>query len=151
MRDLPQGATDDFIRNSWFGQEGWRWMFGFTAVPAALFFLSMFFIPESPRWLAKNGSRDAAYAVLKRVSGDDYARTAIADIESTLGREEINQVHFADLFDPRWAVVLTGRHSRHLSTGGAASTSSSITPRKFSAPPVMTSPRSSRTSPGQVP
>jgi sugar porter (SP) family MFS transporter len=101
VRDLPQGATDDFIRNSWFGQQGWRWMFGFTAVPAVLFFLGMFFIPESPRWLAKNGSRNAAYAVLKRVSGDDYARVAIAEIESTLGREEIHQVHFADLFDPR--------------------------------------------------
>lgn len=109
VRDLPQGATDDFIRNSWFGQQGWRWMFGFTAIPAVLFFLGMFFIPESPRWLAKNGNRDAAYAVLKRVSGDDYARAAIAEIESTLGREEIHQVHFADLFDPRlFKAVLLG-------------------------------------------
>ncbi len=109
VRDLPQGATDDFIRNSWFGQQGWRWMFGFTAIPAALFFLGMFLIPESPRWLAKNGSRDAAYAVLKSVSGDDYARAAIAEIESTLGREEVHRVHFADLFDPRlFKAVLLG-------------------------------------------
>ena len=38
VRDLPQGATDEFIRNSWFGQQGWRWMFGLTAAPAIVIF-----------------------------------------------------------------------------------------------------------------
>src|SRR5882724_7247249 len=38
VRNLPQGATDEFIRNSWFGQQGWRWMFGLTAAPSLLFF-----------------------------------------------------------------------------------------------------------------
>src|SRR5512143_2444462 len=46
VRDLPQGATDEFIRASWFGQQGWRWMFGLTAAPALLFFLGMFLVPE---------------------------------------------------------------------------------------------------------
>ena len=55
VRNLPQGATDEFIKNSWFGQQGWRWMFGLTAVPSVLFFIGMFLVPESPRWLAKNG------------------------------------------------------------------------------------------------
>src|SRR5262249_38400609 len=54
VRHLPAGATDEFIRNSWFGQQGWRWMFGLTAAPAFLFFLGMLLVPESPRWLAKN-------------------------------------------------------------------------------------------------
>ena len=26
VRNLPEGATDEFIRNSWFGQQGWRWI-----------------------------------------------------------------------------------------------------------------------------
>src|SRR5277367_5626294 len=55
VRNLPQGATDDFIRNSWFGQEGWRWMFGLTSAPAILFFFGMLVVPESPRWLAQHG------------------------------------------------------------------------------------------------
>jgi hypothetical protein len=55
VRNLPQGATDEFIRGSWYGQAGWRWMFTLTAVPALLFFAGMFMVPESPRWLVKAG------------------------------------------------------------------------------------------------
>ena len=33
VRDLPAGASDEFIRSSWFGQHGWRWMFALTAAP----------------------------------------------------------------------------------------------------------------------
>src|ERR1044071_9273171 len=40
--DATAAAKDDFIRNSWFGQSGWRWMFGLTALPSALFLLGMF-------------------------------------------------------------------------------------------------------------
>lgn len=52
VRDLPAGATDDWIASSWYGESAWRWMFGLTAVPAVLFCIGTAFIPESPRWLA---------------------------------------------------------------------------------------------------
>ena len=50
-RHLPLHATDEYIRNSWYGQACWRWMFGLTAIPSLLFFVGMFLVPESPRWL----------------------------------------------------------------------------------------------------
>jgi sugar porter (SP) family MFS transporter len=100
-RNLPQGATDDFIRNSWFGQQGWRWMFGLTAAPALLFFAGMFFVPESPRWLAKNGNKGAARDILTKIGGADYGNAAIAEIQSTLASEEIHRVRFADLCEPK--------------------------------------------------
>src|SRR5580693_5956539 len=83
VRKLPSGATDEFIRNSWFGQEGWRWMFGLTAVPALLFFGGMMFIPESPRWLLKNGKADQARRILKSIGGENYAQAATAEIQPT--------------------------------------------------------------------
>jgi sugar porter (SP) family MFS transporter len=106
VRNLPAGATDDFIRNSWFGQQGWRWMFGLTALPSLLFFLGMLVVPESPRWLAKNGKPDRARNILKKIGGESYAQAAVSDIESTLASEEIQRVRFADLLEPRMRKVL---------------------------------------------
>jgi sugar porter (SP) family MFS transporter len=106
VRNLPAGATDEFIRNSWFGQQGWRWMFGLTAVPSLLFLLGMFLVPESPRWLAKNGRTEAANAVLKKIGGERYADAAVAEIKSTLAKEEIQHVRFADLLKPKMRKVL---------------------------------------------
>src|SRR5712671_2354413 len=106
VRNLPAGATDEFIRNSWFGQQGWRWMFGLTAVPSLLFFLGMMLVPESPRWLAKNGKSERAGGILARIGGASYARAAVADIESTLVSEEVKHVRFSDLLEPRMRKVL---------------------------------------------
>ena len=106
VRDLPQGATDEFIRNSWFGQQGWRWMFGLTAAPAVLFFIGMLCVPESPRWLAKNGNSELARRTLKKIGGEKYANAATAEIQSTLAVEEIQRVRFADLLAPRMRKVI---------------------------------------------
>jgi sugar porter (SP) family MFS transporter len=106
VRNLPQGATDEFIKNSWFGQQGWRWMFGLTAAPSLLFLFGMFFVPESPRWLAKYGRQERARGILTRIGGQAYADAAIAEIQTTLSKEEIAHVRFTDLLDPRLRKVL---------------------------------------------
>lgn len=106
VRDLPQGATDELIRNSWFGQQGWRWMFGLTSAPALLFFFGMLFVPESPRWLAKSGRTDSARNVLTKIGGADYADSATAEIQATLSKEEIQHVRFSDLLEPRLRKVI---------------------------------------------
>jgi sugar porter (SP) family MFS transporter len=106
VRKLPAGASDELIRTSWFGQQGWRWMFGLTAAPSLLFFLGMLLVPESPRWLAKNGNLERARAILGRLGGEAYARAAVADIESTLASEEVQHVRFSDLLKPGMRKVL---------------------------------------------
>ncbi|MEY2429755.1 MAG: transporter, family, xylose:H+ symportor [Verrucomicrobiota bacterium] len=106
VRNLPAGVTDDFIRNSWFVQQGWRWMFGLTAIPSLLFFFGMMLVPESPRWLARNGKSDRARAILARIGGEQYARAAVADIESTVASEEAQRVRFSDLLEPGMRKVL---------------------------------------------
>jgi sugar porter (SP) family MFS transporter len=107
VRGLPAGATDAFIRDSWFGQQGWRWMFGLTAAPALLFFIGMFLVPESPRWLAKNGKPQFAREILGKIGGQDYADAAVAEIQSTLSSEEVQRVRFADLLEPKMFKVIT--------------------------------------------
>ncbi|HEU5395629.1 MAG TPA: sugar porter family MFS transporter [Verrucomicrobiae bacterium] len=105
VRHLPAGATDAFIQNSWYGQAGWRWMFGITAVPSLLFFLGMFFVPESPRWLVKNGKFSGAKTVLQRIGGSDYSVAALGEIGDTL-KDEIEKVNFRDLLEPKMRRVL---------------------------------------------
>ncbi len=106
VRELPPGATDEFIRDSWFGQQGWRWMFGLTAAPAVLFFIGMFLVPESPRWLAKAGRMEHARKVLEKIGGANYANAAAGEIQSSLASEEKQRVRYAELLAPRMRKVL---------------------------------------------
>lgn len=81
---VPAGASDDFIRMSWNGQTGWRWMFYACAVPAATFLALTFVLPESPRWLVKAGKKEQARPILARIGDSEYAEEEIRNIESTL-------------------------------------------------------------------
>ena len=47
----------------------WRWMFWAELVPALLFFILVFVISESPRWLAVNHKKKKAYKIFKRIGG----------------------------------------------------------------------------------
>jgi MFS transporter, SP family, arabinose:H+ symporter len=104
-RPVPAGATAAEILQSWNGQQGWRWMFGVTAVPSLLFLVSMLFVPESPRWLAKNGQRTRAEAILERIGGKLFAGRELAEVEATLANE-IGRVDFSDLLEPRLMRIL---------------------------------------------
>jgi sugar porter (SP) family MFS transporter len=106
VRDLPAGATDEFIHSSWFGQQGWRWMFGITAAPSVLFLAGLFFVPESPRWLAKRGGREQARAILERIGGPGYAEAAMSEIGGSLAAEESHRVRLSDLLEPRIRKVI---------------------------------------------
>jgi sugar porter (SP) family MFS transporter len=106
VRNLPAGASEEFIRSSWFGQTGWRWMFGLTAIPSALFFVGMLFVPESPRWLAKHGQRASAHDVLAKIGGTRYADEALGGIEGNLPAGKIERIRFSELLDPRLRRVL---------------------------------------------
>ena len=98
---VPEDASREFILSSWNGRYGWRWMFGAETIPASMFFLLMFFVPESPRWLIKYGRDKQAAGILTRLGGANYAGPAIEDIKTTLAGEEIARVNFRDLFEPK--------------------------------------------------
>ncbi len=62
-------STDAF----WMGFEAWRWMFWMELIPALLFFVLLFFIPESPRFLVATGKTLEANTVLNRLMGSQQA------------------------------------------------------------------------------
>jgi MFS transporter, SP family, arabinose:H+ symporter len=65
-----------------FGAAEWRWELGVTAIPAALFFMMLFGIPRSPRWLVKKGRLAEARAILSAIGEEDYEQELQAIIES---------------------------------------------------------------------
>ncbi|KAA0260025.1 MFS transporter [Hafnia alvei] len=97
---VASSATMQDIVQSWNGQVGWRWMFGAELIPAVLFLLLMFLVPDSPRWLAKAGKQDKAERMLRRIGSAEYARETIADIRATLG-ENTQKVAASELLNPR--------------------------------------------------
>ncbi|MHB1037667.1 MAG: sugar porter family MFS transporter [Pirellulales bacterium] len=69
------------------GPTNWRWMFGAGAFPAAVFFVLLMFVPESPRWLAKQGRYGEAVATLARVGGPRHAAAEMAEIKDAIAHE----------------------------------------------------------------
>jgi SP family arabinose:H+ symporter-like MFS transporter len=69
------------------GPANWRWMFGTGAVPAVVFILFVLRIPESPRWLLKQGRDREARDVLGRIDDPDTAETEIRAIREALSLE----------------------------------------------------------------
>jgi SP family arabinose:H+ symporter-like MFS transporter len=86
---VPAGATTNDILNSWNGQNGWRWMFYACTLPAGLFFILMWMVPESPRWLAKRQiSHMKALKILTKIGGPDFARSEFTAIKETLSSDD---------------------------------------------------------------
>jgi len=85
-REVPLGATDEFILNSWNGQMAWRWMFWAEIFPALLFFILALFLPESPRWLIKMKREKQAMHTLQKIGGRDYASVVVDDIRASFGK-----------------------------------------------------------------
>jgi len=106
-KPVPPNATPLQILQSWNGQVGWRWMFGVTAIPSVLFFISMFLLPESPRWLARNGAHEQAKRVLSRIGGESYGGQALREIEATVEDANAKRVDLSILFDRRMRRVLS--------------------------------------------
>lgn len=102
---VPAEATDAFIKASWNGQTGWRWMFMAEAVPAFLFFILVMLVPESPRWLVKAGRPEKALPTLTRIGGTEYARVEIENIRETLDYVS-GKMNLRDLFKKSYRPII---------------------------------------------
>jgi MFS family permease len=71
----------------WFGLEAWRWMFLMMAVPAVIYGLLTFTIPESPRYLIARHRIPEARKVLTMLLGEKNLDITIDRIQSTLSGE----------------------------------------------------------------
>ena len=73
----------------WNVQLGWRYMLGSEGIPAILFFILLFFVPESPRWLVKENRSDEALKILNKINGPEETHQILKEIKKLLMRKRV--------------------------------------------------------------
>ncbi|MHA4845061.1 sugar porter family MFS transporter [Flavitalea antarctica] len=88
------------------GVDNWRWMFSSQTVPALLFFVGLFFVPESPRWLASKNKGGRAKQILSRIGGDEYATQEFNEIRKSFINESKEKLSDLLKKDFRWILLM---------------------------------------------
>ena len=65
------------------GEDSWRWMLGVMLIPSLAYFILLFLVPESPRFLVKEGKIEEAKQVLKKIEAIDID-SEISDIKASM-------------------------------------------------------------------
>lgn len=92
------GGSDE-----WLNTVGWRWMFASEVIPAGLFLLFLFFVPDTPRSLMLQNKPKEALIVLKNVNGKVEGQKILKEIESSLNIKASGK-----LLSFGWLVIIIG-------------------------------------------
>jgi len=92
------GLTDKIL-----GAEVWRAMLGLGAIPAAIFLVSLFMVPESPRWLLLKGNEQDAKDILIKIDGADAAEREIMAFKA---QDKNDDTSLKELFKPVYRKAL---------------------------------------------
>lgn len=90
-----------------FNNYNWRWMLGLEALPAIIYFIFLFFVPRSPRWLAMNGLDDEALLVMEKSLGAEEAKLQLKSISQSIkASTQKEKTSLKELFKPSMKLVL---------------------------------------------
>lgn len=103
----PVGPGEQLI-DTWNGQSGWRWMFWSEGFPAILFFILLFALPESPKWLMSRGRMEDAAKTLVKIGDEEYVKAEI---------QALNQVNQAVQPKNNYAALFKGKMPKILLIG----------------------------------
>jgi MFS family permease len=86
--------------------ESWRWMLGVEAIPAFIYFLGLFIVPRSPRWLIQKLNKvSIAKKILIKIGGDQFAEETYREIQRGIDKKEAKGT-YADFFSRRMKVIV---------------------------------------------
>jgi SP family arabinose:H+ symporter-like MFS transporter len=98
----------DWVESLGIAKYNWRWMLGLETVPALIYFVALFFVPRSPRWLMMTGRTEEARKVLERANDPEAAALEFRNIdESIKSSTREHKVPITELFRPALRLVLT--------------------------------------------
>ncbi len=89
-------------------ENNWRWMLGIEALPALAYFIFLFFVPESPRWLIMKGRDSEALEILNSTSDADSVSDDLQLIKESMKETGLKKkAGISELFSPALKLVLT--------------------------------------------
>lgn len=101
-------STESWVTYLGINSETWRWMLGLEALPAIIFFIAMFFVPESPRWLIAQNRQQEATKILTKINGTEKVKAVISEILNNINEESKSQkLPITELFKPAMKLVIT--------------------------------------------
>lgn len=106
LADSPAG----WVQALGIGQYEWRWMLGLEALPALLYFVGLFFVPPSPRWLLMKGREAEALPIMQMAVGNVAAMQELSEIQKSMALERAEvkgKTSIRDLFAPSMRLVIT--------------------------------------------
>ncbi len=101
LAETAGASTNQF----WLGFEAWRWMFWIELIPATIFLIALFLIPESPRFLVSKGRTEDAQNVLAELFGGGPAGRKVKEIETSISEDHAPRL--SDLMDKASGKVRT--------------------------------------------
>lgn len=100
-------SGSEWVQTLGFDTNTWRWMLGIEALPALLYFVFLFVVPESPRWLIMKGQETTALSIMTKASGEDAAKRDLGEIkESMKSNTKKEKTPLSELFRPAMRFVL---------------------------------------------
>lgn len=88
------------------GDAAWRWMLGIETLPAVVYFIALYFIPESPRWLVMHGRETEAREILARAGNAPEARVDLAAVRASIEERSRQDATPRELLAPAMRKVL---------------------------------------------
>ena len=86
--------------------ESWRYMLGVEAIPAFIYFVALFTVPRSPRWLIQKLNKvEPARKILMKIGGEEYAEITIQEIKRGLGEKEVKG-KLSDIFQSKYSTIM---------------------------------------------
>lgn len=89
--NIVAGILLSYFSNYWIAQlishDAWRWMLGVICIPSVIFFVLIFFIPDSPRWLVLKNRLDEAKKVLRKIGSTDPLKE-VREIEASISKKD---------------------------------------------------------------
>ena len=104
-RSLAGKTTHGGFMDWFLVRETWRAMFASALVPGTVFLVMAMLLPESPRWLVKQGRDETARQVLPRIFRDG-TDDEFSAIRQTIRQESHARSRFADVFQPQYRRIL---------------------------------------------